>query len=112
MSVVFSVICQRLCQAGFEQHFRSPAKYLLNLAEVAVVVSDIDRLTISRKCDELVLTFAIQMNKQRGQFPQANVFPMPQVEDVPFGSALAAARSRPSTTSVTKLKSRRCFPSP
>ena len=57
---MFSVVCERLCETALQKNLWRPAQCIVDLAEVAVTIPDIDRLAIRRKRDQLVLTVVVQ----------------------------------------------------
>src|SRR2546427_8840533 len=78
-------ILQRPRQPILERDLRRPAKRLVDLAQVAVVITNIDGRAVGWKCNELVVPAAVQANKQSRQFLQADMLAVTQVEDPTFG---------------------------
>src|SRR5439155_22383337 len=81
---MFLVIFECVRQPGTERHLRRRTLASLNLVEVAVVIADMDRLTVGREWDELVLSSVVQRNGQCCTFLQTVMLVVRQVEDLAF----------------------------
>jgi hypothetical protein len=59
MGAVFPIVFKRLGQTISQRDLRRPAKRIVNLAEVTVIIADVDDVPVGREWDQLVMSAVI-----------------------------------------------------
>ena len=59
MGAVFPIVFERLGQTISQRDFRRPTKHIVNLAEVTIIIADVDDVPVGREWDQLVMSAVI-----------------------------------------------------